>query len=335
MFDGSIPASIRGSLRALFRPVAWRGKTPDPDDLEGCLVFERTRRAVSFDGTEIAYDVHGSSGPWVVLVPGFCCPDNFWRYLLPELEASYRVIAFDLRGLGLSGTPRPPGHRAHNLSPQDFDLPNQVRDIEAVLDAEGVDEAALIGHSMGGQIALEAYRRMSQRVSALVLLTSPFESPMRTFYGRDFNTVFHAARLALTYSPRPSVLLWRLLFLVNPAITHEMAKLTRALGPDAKLDDMATYYRHMAYLDPLVMLMMAESMRSHSAADLLGEIDVPVLIVAGTRDMFTPISVAEAMHESIPHSDLVLVDGGSHGAVIEKPDLVNEAVLSFLDRLDN
>jgi pimeloyl-ACP methyl ester carboxylesterase len=331
-FPGSLPSSLSSATQGLLKPISWRGKTPDPADLEGSLVFDRTRRVESFDGTEIAYDVHGSDGPWVVLVPGFVCPDNFWRYLLPELERSYRVIAFDLRGLGLSGMPRPPGHRARNLSPQDFDLPNQVRDIEAILEAEGIDDATLIGHSMGGQIALEAYRLIPERVNALGLVTSPYESPMRTFYGRDFSSVFHAVRLAFSYAPRPVVFVWRLLFLINPRITHEMAKLTRALGPDAKLEDMATYYRHMAYLDPLVMLMMAESMRSHSAADILGEIRVPVLIVAGTRDMFTPTAVAEAMHESIPDSELLLVDGASHGAIIEKPDEVNAAVLSFLER---
>jgi pimeloyl-ACP methyl ester carboxylesterase len=326
-------AVVLGELARLLRPIGWRGKTPDEDALDGALLFPRDRRATSFDGTEMAYSIHGSDGPWVVLVPGLFCPDNFWRYLLPELTARYRVVVWDLRGLGASGTPRPPGYRAGNLSPDDFAIASQARDLAAILDAEGIESAALIGHSMGGQVALEAYRLMRTRVSAIVMLTAPFESPLKTFYGRDFNNLFRAARVAVGVMPRPPVVLaWRLLFVLNPAITHQLAQVTRALGPDARLEDMATYYRHMAYLDPLVMLMMAEAMRVHSAADLLPSIEVPTLVIAGALDTFTPPAQAARMHAAVPGAELVTIDGVSHGAVIEKPLEVNRAILAFLGR---
>ncbi|HEY7874223.1 MAG TPA: alpha/beta hydrolase, partial [Actinomycetota bacterium] len=133
--------------------------------------------------------------------------------------------------------------------------------------------------------------------------------------------------------PRPAfVLAWRSLFLVNPALTHQLAQVTRALGPNARLEDMASYYRHMAYLDPLVMLMMAEAMRVHSAADVLPQIRVPTLIIAGTLDTFTPPTQAERMHTATPGAELVTIDEVSHGAVIEKPAEVNAAITSFLER---
>ncbi len=320
------------AARDFLRPAGWRDKTPKPEDLDGSLIFDRDRRVTSFDGTEIAYTVRGDGGPWVVLVPGFVCPDNFWRYLVPELERAYRVVVYDLRGLGLSGTPRPPGWRALELSPNDFAIEIQVRDIEAVMEQEGIDQAALIGHSMGTQIQLEAYRWFPERISAEVMVTGPFESPLRTFYGRDFTTVFHAIRRLMEITPRSSVLLWRALFLISPTLTHELAKLTRALGPHAKFEDMRSYYRHMAYLDPLVILTMAESMRAHSAADLLPKIDVPSLIVGGTRDTFTPLAVAKRKHAEIPDSELVVIEDAGHGAIIEKPAEVNAAITDFLKR---
>ena len=95
---------------------------------------------------------------------------------------------------------------------------------------------------------------------------------------------------------------------------------------------MATYYRHMAFLDPIVLMKMADAMRAHSARDLLTRIDVPTLIVAGELDPFTPPALAHTMHEEIPDSELVVLEGASHGAVIEKPDDVNFAVTSFLER---
>ena len=300
--------------------------------LDGSLIFERDGHVVSDDGTEIAYAVHGDSGPWVVLVPGFVCPDNFWRYLLPELAKDYRVVMYDLRGLGLSGTPREPGHRARNLSPDDFSIPKQVEDLKAVMDEVGADEAALIGHSMGGQIILEAYDRLGSRVSGLVMLTAPYESPIKTFYGRDFSTVFHLVRKGLAVLPRSTVLAWRALLIANPRMTHKLTQISRALGPAAKREDMITYYRHLAYLDPLVVLMMAEAMRVHSAADVLARTIVPTLILAGDRDTFTPVVLADYMHQTMPNCEFVMIEGGSHGAVIEKPDEINGAIKDFLAR---
>jgi pimeloyl-ACP methyl ester carboxylesterase len=324
-------AGLMASARSFLRPIAWRAD-PQPSDLEGSLLFRRDKRVTSFDGTRIAYDVYGTKGPWVALVPGFVCPDNFWKYLLPELARDHRVIVFDSRGLGLSGLPRRPGFRARNLSSEDFALANLARDILAILDQEKVDRAALIGHSMGGQTILEAYRRYPERISALVSLTGPFESPIRTFYGRDFTNIFRGVDQFLKLFPRPTILLWRALFLANPAIPHTMAQLGRALGPLAKQADMEAYYRHMAFIDPLVMMKMAEAMRSHSAADVLPTIKTPMLIIAGTLDMFTPVALANAMHEAVAGSELVVLENASHGAVIEKPVEVNAAVRDFLVR---
>ena len=323
--------ALKGA-RSFARPVGWRGAGPDPAQLEGSLLFERPERATAFDGTQLAYGVHGDRGPWIVLVPGFGCPDNFWKYLLPPLARRFRVIVFDPRGLGLSGYPRKPGYRARNLRVEDFSIENHAQDVIAVMDAAGAGRAALIGHSMGGQVALEAYRSFRDRVSALVLLTAPFESPTRTLYGRDLDAALRGLSAAIKLLPRPAVLLWRAIFLARPALTHRGAQLARALGPLAKAEDMASYYRHLAFLDPIVLMKMADAMRAHSAADVLPTIDVPTLIVAGDLDPFTPVSLARRMRDEIRDSELLVLEGASHGAVIEKPDDVNFAVTSFLER---
>jgi pimeloyl-ACP methyl ester carboxylesterase len=320
------------AARSFVRPVGWRGAGPDPALLEGSLLFERPERATSFDGTKLAYGVHGDSGPWVVLVPGFGCPDNFWKYLLPPLARRFRVIVFDSRGVGMSGYPRKPGYRARDLKVGDFSIENHARDVAAVMDAAGADRAALIGHSMGGQVALETYRTFRERVTAIVMLTAPFESPTRTLYGRDLDVLLRALSAWIRMLPRPAVLLWRALFLARPELTHRGAQLARALGPLAKAEDMASYYRHLAFLDPTVLMKMADAMRAHSARDVLATVDVPTLIVAGDLDPFTPVALARTMREEIRDSELLVLEGASHGAVIEKPDDVNFAVTSFLER---
>ncbi|HEV2685538.1 MAG TPA: alpha/beta hydrolase, partial [Actinomycetota bacterium] len=79
---------------------------------EGGTLFPKDRCVVSFDGTHLAYTIKGSSGPLVSLNAGFCCPDNFWRYLAPALARKYRVLIWNYRGMGVSGMPREPGYRA-------------------------------------------------------------------------------------------------------------------------------------------------------------------------------------------------------------------------------
>lgn len=326
------PDASRLTLRELLRPPDWRGREPRPGDVDGALLFPRDRRATSFDGTRIAFTVQGRQGPWVALVPGFCCPDNFWRYLVPALARDHRVIVWDLRGLGLSGMPRPPGYRALRLARSDFAIPTLAKDLAAVLDEAGADRVSLIGHSMGGQIVLEAYRQFPERVTSIVMVTAPFESPIRTFYGRDVDIAYRVAAQSIRLLPRSSLLLWRALWGTNFRFTHRLAQLVRALGPDADARDMATYYRHMAMLDPLVILKMSDAMHAHTAADVLGSVRVPVLVLSGTKDTFTPPSLAASVREAIPQAELVEIDEGTHAAVIEKPDEVNAAIRSFLRR---
>ncbi|HVF53522.1 MAG TPA: alpha/beta hydrolase [Actinomycetota bacterium] len=319
---------------SFLRPPGWRGKTPRPEHLEGAALFAPDDYVESFDSTEIAYSVHGTRGPWVVLVPGFVCSDTYWKYLLPELTKDHRVLVYDLRGHGRSGLPRSPGYRARHLTPDDFAIPNHVLDLEAVMDAAGIERATLIGHSMGGQVIMEAYRMIPERIASLVMLTAPFESPLRTFYGRDFSSFFHKLRIAGAVLPRPSVLLWRAAVLGSLGVTHQIGQLMRALGPYARLEDMAPYYRHIAFLDPTVVLMMAEAMQRHSADDVLETISVPVLIVAGDLDTFTPLPLGRLMAEKIPNAELVVIEDASHAAVIEKPLEINAAIHRFLTRVE-
>lgn len=323
---------IAGRLGGLLRPIDWRVRSL-AGAADGVGIFDKPNRVRSFDGTEIAYTVHGRRGPWVALVPGFVCPDSHWRYLAPALARDHRVIIWDLRGLGRSGMPRPPGYRARNISADDFSVPALARDLAAVMDSAGADRAALVGHSMGGQTILEAYRRFPERITALGFVTAPYESAMRMFYGRDVTKLSQTLDRAVRLLPRPlPVVAWRALLLADPAIPHTLGRLIRAVGPDARLDDLEAYYRHLGFLDPLVVLRMGEAMRAHSGADVLPTVEVPALILAADLDTFCPMGVAETMHERISNAELVVIEGAAHAAIVERPEEVNAAVRGFLRR---
>jgi pimeloyl-ACP methyl ester carboxylesterase len=94
------------------------------------------------------------------------------------------------------------------------------------------------------------------------------------------------------------------------------------------------YLEHIARVDlPLFVEMLAHAGR-HSAREILPTIDVPTLVVAGERDNMTPRILSEEMHKSIPGSSLLVVEGGSHTAPIERPHFVNDAVARFLRGVD-
>jgi pimeloyl-ACP methyl ester carboxylesterase len=295
---------------------------------EGGTLFPKDRCVVSFDGTHIAYTIKGNTGPVVALCAGFCCPDNFWRYLAPSLARKYRVLIWNYRGMGSSGMPREPGYRARNYNVEDFTVDRYAKDLKAILDHEQIDETVILGHSMGTQVALEAYRMMPERISALVSITGPFASAINSLYNTTIAPRLFPAGLILAKTvARP---LWRALF--KMPFTHPLAIQFGALGPKTKMEDMKPYYEHLAELDLQMILKAAEAMHAHSAEDILRKVKVPTLVIVGERDNFVPPWVGHVMTSRIPVAEMLIVPGGTHGTIVEEPKMVNKAVHDFLDR---
>lgn len=294
-------------------------------------LWEKDRRVVSFDGTEIRYTTKGpADAPTVVLCAGFVCPDTYWKYLVPALQDDHRVVVWNYRGIGVSGLPRSPGFHAREIAEDELSIENNAKDLEVILDAEGVEGAALIGHSMGCQVIFEAYRRRPPRYRALVTIAGPYRTPLRTFYGTDISARIAPFTLPLVHLlPRATLLAWRALF-SSPLAYPVGARVLRAIGPNAKADDMQGYFDHLATLDPLIVGKMVRGMHDHDASDVLPTIRVPVLILHGTSDPFTPLVVAQQMERAIGSAKLVAFEGGSHTLPIEFPAEIAGEIRTFL-----
>ncbi|MHB8512814.1 MAG: alpha/beta fold hydrolase [Actinomycetota bacterium] len=295
-------------------------------------LFPKDRCIVSFDGTHIAYTIQGqATGPVIALCAGFVCPDTFWTYLAPELSRCARVLIWNYRGAGVSGMPREPGFRSRGVKVDDFAIEKYAKDLETILDHEGFEEVVLLGHSMGTQVCLEAYRLMPERVKAFISISGPYSSPVRTFYNFAlFPKVFAALRTGFRITPRPAERIWSGFF--KTPLPYLIARRTGAISAGCKRSDMASYFEHMGALDPLIMMKIAEAMHRHSAEDLLRKIKVPSLIIVGSEDRFTPAWLGRVMASRIPVAEQVIVEGGSHAAIIEQPELVNDSVIDFLTR---
>jgi pimeloyl-ACP methyl ester carboxylesterase len=89
----------------------------------------------------------------------------------------------------------------------------------------------------------------------------------------------------------------------------------------------------MTHVDFPMFLKMLRAAGEHSAEEWLSKVDVPVLVIAGEKDTFTPASLSEFMAEQMPKAELLMIKGGSHVAPIEQPELVSAKLKAFVERV--
>ena len=109
------------------------------------------------DGVEIRYETAGAGDPALIFIHGWSCDRSYWRAQMAHFAKSHRVVALDLGGHGESGFGR-----------EAWTIDSFGGDVAAVIDELGLERAVLIGHSMGGDVALAAARRLPGRIDGLV-----------------------------------------------------------------------------------------------------------------------------------------------------------------------
>src|SRR6185295_8719891 len=102
-------------------------------------------------------------------------------------------------------------------------------------------------------------------------------------------------------------------------LSFAVAKLVEVNPALIKREDFVPYLDGIARVDPLLFLEMLTQASRHSARQILKQVAVPTLIVAGERDGFTPMALSRTMAEEIPGAELMVVEEGSHTAPIERP----------------
>jgi len=307
---------------------------PGPGVDEGYALFAKERRTEADDGTPIAYTFRNRDGRRVPLVfaNGWSCSDAYWGKLLPVLEASgHPCLLPDTRGHGRSGLPRHPGRGARNLTIDDLSMPRIARDLVTVMDDAGVDEAVVVGHSMGVQTGLEVYRQIPDRVLGLILIAGTSENPAKTFYGTSLGDLtFPILANLVRWFPEILTPAWATL---GPAtVGHFGARLSRAAGPKATKEDLHPYLLHLRSIDPAVVVLMASAMRAHQATDVLAHIATPTLVAAAGADVFTPARCSEAIHHAVADSELVSFAHAGHTLPIEEPEALAAAIDDFIAR---
>lgn len=259
----------------------------------------------------------------VVLCDGIGCDGYVWRYLRPAL-GDRDVVHWHYRGHGRTPPPR---------DPQRIGIPDLADDLAAVLDEVGVRTAVIAGHSMGVQVALETYRRFPARVRGLVLACGAPSHPLRTFRGANALEEI-LPRIQRWVMRAPGVINRVSRAILPTRLSYELATRLEINRELVDPDDFMPYLEGLARMDIRLFVSMLGRAGEHSADDLLPEVHVPTLVIAGDRDGFTPPERSREMARAIPGATLVEIEAGSHTAPIERPEIVNAAVRELLSRID-
>lgn len=257
------------------------------------------------DGVTIAYDVWGRrDGPPVLLIQGLGADARGWALQRMAFGRRYRCYAVDNRGVGQSG--KPPGP---------YSLEQMANDAVAVLDAEGVDRANVVGASMGGVIAQILAVLHPERVRSLVLAcTACHHHPWRRELLAEWAEQVQQGGMGALSN---DALRW----LVGPRLRRRFGVWLNLLARIVL----------QSPPEPFVAQVQAILDAPDELRFELVHMQAPTLVITGSQDELTPMGDAEELAELIPHARLVELRGAAHGLMVEAPNAFNDAVVTFLD----
>jgi pimeloyl-ACP methyl ester carboxylesterase len=271
---------------------------------------------VELHGHRVIYRVAGS-GPPVVLIHGMVNSSKHWEQVALQLADSYTVVAPDLIGHGDSATPR-----------GDYSLGAHASVIRDLLASIGIDRASIVGHSLGGGVAMVFFYQFPQRTERLALVSAgglgPEVSPML----RSAALPGASALLSLVAHPR----------LVGRIDRAGERMRERGVRKGAYLQAVARAMRPLerpgareAFLQTLRAVIDGKGQRI-SARDRLYLLErMPTLIVWGERDNTIPLEHGRYAHEAVPGSRFETLPRAAHFPHLEDPDGLAAVLLDFLD----
>ncbi len=247
--------------------------------------------------TSIAYKISGNeSGLKLVLIHGLFINSDCWREQLPYFENDYHVLRFDLYGHGRSFKP---GKR--------FTIRNYVNDMTLLLDhLEWKDDLILLGHSLGGMVALVYALENSSSVSKLVIASS-------------------------------------YCFVSNEAVTDVLGRVKsnpidefgkgigkRGLSPYKEGTAIWIGKQVSDHLTQKDALLATAASAGFNICENLRGLVTPALVIVGEKDITTPVWASEMLHEWLPNSTLKIVKNAGHLIILDHADEFNAEVHAFI-----
>ena len=270
---------------------------------------------IELHGRRVIYRIAGS-GPPVVLIHGMLNSSSHWRSVALDLAGEHTVIAPDLIGHGDSAAPR-----------GDYSLGAHAASIRDLLAAVGIGRATLVGHSLGGGVAMQFFYQFPQRVERLALVSSGG-------LGHDVSPMLRTAAL-----PGMSTLLSMTIHARLLGALQDTGGRLRRRGYDWGVHLQATTRAlrplqnagaREAFLQTLRAVIDVHGQRV-SATDRLYLLEsIPTMIVWGERDHTIPVSHGRRAHAGIPGSRFRTLAKAAHFPHLDDPDGLSEVLRSFI-----
>jgi pimeloyl-ACP methyl ester carboxylesterase len=275
-------------------------------------------KTVSLHGRTVTYAEAGS-GPVLLLIHGMAGTHESWKAVIEPLARRHTVLALDL-----------PGHGSSEPSGGDYSLGALAACLRDLLVTLGHERATLVGHSLGGGIAMQFAYQFPEATERLVLVSSGGLGP-------EVSRVLRAAALpgadlfiAATAGPGR---------LAGSAIARGLAAV--GLRPNADVTEVARGYASLAdaghraaFLATLRGVVGTDGQRVHAADRLYLAAGIPVLIVWGERDPIIPVEHGQLAHRAIKGSRLEIFEGVGHMPQLEAPGSFVAVLERFLDEVE-
>ena len=238
---------------------------------------------IKINDIELAYTRRGKGTP-LLLLHGYPLDHHLWDDVAPLLEDTFELILPDLRGFGESTTVDSP-----------FTMDDYASDIAGLLDQLGIQKTAIVGHSMGGYVALAFARLYPERVSGLGLVSSQvLADPPDRKEGR--------------YKSAADV--------SDKGIGGVVETMTPKFTSDERLQAFAR--KTMERQQPAAFIGALKAMAERiDSTPLLSSFKFPVVIIHGEADALIPIDRAREVKKAIPQAHLVELNGAGHMPMME------------------
>lgn len=254
----------------------------------------------------IYYEIHGKGEP-LFLIMGLGSDMAGWMFQIMDFSQKYKVIVFDNRGVGRTDAPDIP-----------YSTKMMADDTIGLMDTLQIEEAHILGLSMGGFIAQEIAIKHPRRIKSLILATTGASLTSRAGHVLGTWTRMLEEGVGRETFTRES-LSW--LF-------------TDKFFENSKMVDTVVRLRlSYPYPQPVhAYVHQAKACMEHDTRGRLGSILAPTLVLVGDGDILFPVKVSKELVDGIGNARLVVLEGGGHGFCTETPEKFNKAVMDFLEK---